>query len=172
MDGNKERIMIFFTSDTHFNHKAIISYCSRPFESVEEMNDRLIDNWNQVVKPSDTVYHLGDFALYCNDIEQIRKKLNGKINLIQGNHSMLMELSSVKESNRNYDRKNFSLFPLNSVDTQIISINICNTNAIIKANTPSKMDNSLKETSRTTLTNNVRKDSINGTAILINTCFL
>ena len=55
--------MIFFTSDTHFNHKAIISYCSRPFESVEEMNDRLIDNWNQVVKPSD-----------------------GKINLIQGNH--------------------------------------------------------------------------------------
>ena len=64
------------------------------------------------------------------------------------------------------------LFPLNSVDTQIISINICNTNAIIKANTPFKMDNSLKETSRTTLTNNVRKDSINGTAILINTCFL
>ena len=58
--------MIFFTSDTHFNHKAIISYCSRPFESVEEMNDRLIDNWNQVVKPNDTVYHLGDFALYCN----------------------------------------------------------------------------------------------------------
>ena len=78
--------MIFFTSDTHFNHKAIISYCSRPFESVEEMNDRLIDNWNQVVKPNDTVYHLGDFALYCNDVEQIRKKLNGKINLIQGNH--------------------------------------------------------------------------------------
>ena len=55
--------MIFFTSDTHFNHKAIISYCSRPFESVEEMNDRLIDNWNQVVKPSDTVYHLGDFDI-------------------------------------------------------------------------------------------------------------
>lgn len=36
-------------------------------------------------------------------------------NLIQGSHSMLMELSSVKDSNRNYDRKNFSLFPLNFV---------------------------------------------------------
>lgn len=78
--------MIFFTSDTHFNHKAIISYCSRPFESVEEMNDRLIDNWNHVVKPNDTVYHLGDFSLYCDHVEELRKKLNGKINLIKGNH--------------------------------------------------------------------------------------
>lgn len=78
--------MIYFTSDTHFNHKAIIHYCNRPFETVEEMNDRLIENWNKVVKPSDSVYHLGDFALYCDDVESIRKKLNGKIHLIKGNH--------------------------------------------------------------------------------------
>ena len=40
---------LFFTSDTHFFHEGIIKFCNHPFESVEEMNETLIRNWNETV---------------------------------------------------------------------------------------------------------------------------
>lgn len=76
------------TSDTHFWHKNVIPYCNRPFSSVEEMNDVMIQRWNEKVQPNDTVYHLGDFFL-TNDrklIDLILPKLNGKLILVKGNH--------------------------------------------------------------------------------------
>ena len=79
--------MIYFISDTHFNHINVIEYCNRPFKDIHEMNNAIIDNWNEIVKDDDIVYHLGDFALgkkeYINDIVS---KLKGKIYLIRGNH--------------------------------------------------------------------------------------
>lgn len=79
---------ILFTSDTHFGHANIIRYCNRPFKSVLEMDECMISNWNQKVSKDDTVYHLGDFAFgrYWEDIDKYRKRLNGKIHLIKGNH--------------------------------------------------------------------------------------
>ena len=76
--------MIFFTADTHFNHANIIRYCGRPFSSTDEMNAAMIENWNDAVKPRDTVYHLGDFGF--GGIEDVLRKLNGKIILIVGSH--------------------------------------------------------------------------------------
>ena len=48
------------------------------------MNEVLIENWNRIIKPRDRVYHLGDFVFGCP--ERIRKRLNGRIFLILGNH--------------------------------------------------------------------------------------
>lgn len=81
--------MIYFTSDLHLNHTNILKYepISRPFATVEEMNEAIISNWNSVVTPEDTVYVLGDLAMGQVDkcVEYI-KRLNGKIILIRGNH--------------------------------------------------------------------------------------
>lgn len=86
----------YFISDTHFFHYNIIKYCNRPFKSLEEMNETIIQNWNKRVKPEDTIFHLGDLAFkYApsetpdapkKGVEQILSRLNGKIILLEGNH--------------------------------------------------------------------------------------
>lgn len=79
----------FFTADTHFGHTNIIKLCNRPFSSVLEMNEAIVQKWNEVVRPSDTVYHLGDFAFRQEkprDTEEIFSRLNGLKILIRGNH--------------------------------------------------------------------------------------
>jgi calcineurin-like phosphoesterase family protein len=88
---------LFFSSDLHFFHKNIIKYSNRPFSSVEEMNQKLIDNWNAVVKPQDTIYSLGDFSfanylLTCT----VLKQLNGQHHMILGNHDKTIVLNETK----------------------------------------------------------------------------
>lgn len=93
----------WFTSDTHFNHANIIRYCGRPFadgadgdgnavvseKSVADMNETIIRRWNTVVGKDDVVWHLGDFCLgdkQRETIPQLVSRLNGRINLVLGNH--------------------------------------------------------------------------------------
>ena len=79
--------MDYIISDTHFNHKNIIDYCNRPFCSVEDMDNKLIKNWNSVITKRDIVWHLGDFGFgNKQQIQRLREQLNGKIYLITGNH--------------------------------------------------------------------------------------
>jgi len=78
---------IFLIGDLHFNHRNIIKYCSRPFNSVEDMNKQLIKNWNSVVGKNDIVYVVGDFALCGKQkIIEIGQRLNGRKRLVLGNH--------------------------------------------------------------------------------------
>lgn len=85
----KESEKIFLTSDTHWNHKNIILYCQRPFETVEEMNESLITNWSNTVPKDGIVFHLGDFALGGSSAWlDILPRLNGQIHLILGNHDV------------------------------------------------------------------------------------
>ena len=78
---------IFFTSDTHFFHKNIIQYCNRPFKDIEEMNEKLIENWNNVVPYNGIVFHLGDVSFSGKEkTSSMVSRLNGKIYLVRGNH--------------------------------------------------------------------------------------
>lgn len=78
---------IWFTSDQHFFHKKIIEFCNRPFSSVEEMNEALVENYNKVVKPRDTVYNLGDVSFgRKEETHKVLRKLNGNKTVILGNH--------------------------------------------------------------------------------------
>jgi calcineurin-like phosphoesterase family protein len=77
----------FIIGDTHFFHKNIIKYCNRPFESVEEMNEILIQNWNNEVREQDKIIVNGDFALGGKEqIIEVGKRLKGRKTLILGNH--------------------------------------------------------------------------------------
>lgn len=83
---------IFFISDTHFGHDRIRGYSNRPYSSVDEMNHALIKNWNAVVKPKDTVWHLGDFAfMRFPDFKNVLRQLNGTIHFVSGNHDQMID---------------------------------------------------------------------------------
>ncbi len=77
----------YVTSDHHFGHANVIRYSKRSFSNAQEMDEKLIEAWNKKVPPGATVYHLGDF---CFDrpkrLIEIRKRLNGTIRLVKGNH--------------------------------------------------------------------------------------
>ena len=96
----------YYISDYHFGHGNVIKFDQRPFRTVEEMDRVLINNWNRVVKPEDTVFILGDF---CWDKEdrwiEILKQLKGNKQLIKGNHdlkSMSKQLRSMFQDVKDY----------------------------------------------------------------------
>ena len=76
---------IFVISDTHWGHANIIQYSNRPFSSLEEMNEKMIENWNNVVRDQDVVYHLGD-VYFSKNHGDFYKRLRGRKRLILGNH--------------------------------------------------------------------------------------
>jgi len=83
-----KRRRIFLAADLHLDHKNIIKYCHRPFRSVQQMNAKLIKNWNKTVRKTDTVYFLGDLAFGrgSKNTDYWYRKLNGRIIFIKGNH--------------------------------------------------------------------------------------
>ena len=79
--------MRFFSSDGHWGHNNILRYCpDRPWKTVEEMNEGLINNWNSVVTQDDVVYYIGDFSMAFRPVETITKRLLGEKHLLVGNH--------------------------------------------------------------------------------------
>ena len=82
-------------SDTHFNQATMLEFtdCAgkppREFDNVDQMNEAMFDNWNDVISPTDTVYHLGDVLFGPDKVEWLENnfaKLPGKKHLIMGNH--------------------------------------------------------------------------------------
>lgn len=97
----------FVIADTHFGHKNIIDFVSdegrpvRPFDTLEEMHEVMIERWNAVVRPQDLVYHLGDVAFTSAGLDVVGK-LNGRKRLVRGNHDMLSEATYRKHFQRVY----------------------------------------------------------------------
>lgn len=76
----------FITSDTYFGREEIIKIAKRPFKNVQEMNEVLIEKWNNVVSEDDVVYHLGNFAWDPLTAESVISELNGEIRFIKGQY--------------------------------------------------------------------------------------
>ena len=78
--------MIYFTSDFHLSHQNCLSYDDRPFKDIQKQEDQLIAMWNTVVRPADTVYHVGDFFWGYKTALRVAPQLKGKIFCLKGNH--------------------------------------------------------------------------------------
>ena len=112
---------VFFVADTHFYHRNIIKYCNRPWNSgvdsegniivtdtdVEQMNEEIVKRWNSIVSKDSIVWHLGDFSFGGKEnAEKIFPQLNGRINLVMGNHDHYkLKWYYDLGFNRVYDRK-------------------------------------------------------------------
>ena len=90
-------------SDTHFRHASLLNFRGHDgnlvrgnlFDSIDQHDEYMIDQWNRYVKPGDTVYHLGD--VFFGDREWFENnwpRLNGIKHLIAGNHDNLDYLVS------------------------------------------------------------------------------
>jgi len=85
---------VFLVSDTHFGHKGVCHFTRndgvtklRPWDTPEEMDEAMIAKWNERVKPTDKVYHLGDVVINRKALS-IMRRLNGDKVLIRGNHDI------------------------------------------------------------------------------------
>lgn len=79
--------MIYYISDTHFKDQKIFDKCKRPFKSVDEMEEVIINKWNKKVNDEDIVYVLGDIGKDDDPSTiDIFNKLKGHKHLIVGNH--------------------------------------------------------------------------------------
>lgn len=82
--------MKYYIADYHFGHETLLNYLDkRGFNTVEEMNEYMIAQWNSVVRAHDEVYILGDLFWRVNEPKDVVRTLNrmhGKKYLIVGNH--------------------------------------------------------------------------------------
>lgn len=114
----------WFISDTHFNHANFLNFLNehgeqiRKFSSVEEMNEVMIENWNEVVKDDDKIYHLGDVSMAnVTAFHNVMRRLKGKKTLIMGNHDDY-KMSAYMEHFRDIcSWKNFHDGPLKFIAT-------------------------------------------------------
>lgn len=83
--------MIYVSSDLHFGHNREFIYAARGFQSIEEMNEAIIERFNEVITDDDDLYLLGDCMLGDNDagLECLRR-LHGRLHIVLGNHDTLV----------------------------------------------------------------------------------
>jgi len=88
---------VFLVSDTHFGHKGVCHFTRndgvtklRPWDTPEEMDEEMVKRWNERVKPTDKVYHLGDVVINRKSLS-IMHRLNGDKVLIRGNHDIFKD---------------------------------------------------------------------------------
>jgi calcineurin-like phosphoesterase family protein len=88
---------VFLTSDTHFGHAGVCRFTRRdgvtklrPWTDPEEMDEAMVQRWNDRVRPNDKVYHLGDVVMSRKSLS-IMDRLNGDKVLIRGNHDIFKD---------------------------------------------------------------------------------
>lgn len=82
-----------FISDLHFNHRNMAT--RRGFNSVEAMNQHIIESFNKVVKKKDSTYILGDITMESKKGQELLEHLNGYIFVVLGNHDRRQDIPNL-----------------------------------------------------------------------------
>ena len=89
---------VFLVSDTHFGHMGVCRFTRndgvtklRPWDDADEMDEAMVKAWNERVKPTDKVYHLGDVVINRKALKTLGR-LNGDKVLIRGNHDIFPDV--------------------------------------------------------------------------------
>jgi calcineurin-like phosphoesterase family protein len=125
---------LWFISDTHFSHGNILKFVKkdgspvRPFASVEEMDEHMIEKWNSVVRPQDKVYHLGDVAMHRQAV-QVIGRCNGHKRLVRGNHDeystkLYMQYFEEVYASRVLDKMIFTHIPIHAECLGRFNVNV------------------------------------------------
>lgn len=126
---------VFLVSDTHFGHTGVCRFTRndgvtklRPWDDADEMDEAMVKAWNERVKPTDKVYHLGDVVIARKALK-IMERLNGDKVLIRGNHDIYKDedYSKYFRSIRAYHVMNgmiLSHIPLHSESMGRFGVNI------------------------------------------------
>ena len=94
---------VFLVSDTHFGHAGVCRFTHpndptvklRPWDNPDEMDEEMVRRWNDRVRPTDKVYHLGDVVINRRALP-ILDRLNGDKVLIRGNHDIFKDEDYMK----------------------------------------------------------------------------
>ena len=87
---------VFLVSDTHFGHAGVCRFLRddgtklRPWDNPADMDEALVKAWNERVRPTDKVYHLGDVVINRRALSTLAR-LNGDKVLIRGNHDIFRD---------------------------------------------------------------------------------
>lgn len=98
-------VKTWLTADPHFGHQGVCKFLRedgsklRPWDTAEEMDEALIENWNSVVSPEDRIYVLGDLAMKPKSMHAVMPRLQGRKVLIKGNH----DIFKMKEYTKYFD---------------------------------------------------------------------
>jgi calcineurin-like phosphoesterase family protein len=78
----------YLLADAHFGDSEVMEYTARPFGSVAEMDDALLEGWNDVVGPDDEVVFVGDFAVPSEPttVRRWLNRVNGNVVFVVGDH--------------------------------------------------------------------------------------
>ena len=82
---------IFVIADLHFGDNGVCGERRRPFRDAEEMGGAIIERWNKTVRPSDTVFVLGDVGKRHH--ARAVRHLNGRKHLVAGNGDDLTSIT-------------------------------------------------------------------------------
>lgn len=90
----------WFSADLHLGHANILDHCERPFRTVEQMNEAIIERWNERVAAEDTAWLLGDAAMgTIDETLPLLARLNGRKYIVMGNHDRAFHGYKIKYGN-------------------------------------------------------------------------
>lgn len=105
---------VYFTSDSHFRHNQKFIYEARGYKNRDEHDDALITKINELVRPHDTLFHLGDFCLNITmpEFETILGRINcNNILYIWGNHNSCIRRMYEETLAGEYQRNDIEVYP-------------------------------------------------------------